>query len=83
MGSYGKGCSRKGDISVELGQSIVANVFGFPVILNKRGLIEALRSTLGEDMMMCCVTNGVQAYAALFAFSIVVKIVLVPVLWAF
>lgn len=66
LGSYGKGCSRKGDISVELGQSIVVNVFGFRVVLFKRGLVEALRSTLGEDMMMCCVTNGVQAYAALF-----------------
>ena len=68
LGSYGKGCGRKGDISVELGQSIVVNVFGFKVILNKRGLVEALRSTLGEDMMMCCVTNGLQGYMGLFNF---------------
>ncbi len=62
LGSLGKGCCYPGDVSVELGSSIVLNAFGFPIIKNQRGLIEALRSSLGDDMSMSCVTNGTQSY---------------------
>ncbi len=62
LGSLGKGCVRPKSISVELGSSIVVNAFGYEPILNQRGLIEALRSSLGDTHSMCCVTNGCQSY---------------------
>ena len=68
LGSLGKGCVNPGDVSVELGSSIAVNAIGFKPILNRRGLIECLNSSLGQDLAMCCVTNGCQSYNELVNF---------------